>query len=163
MGEGTRALNVSRNTVAAVVRYRASHATNNRWCSGRPPRMMPRTFVIYATLDWKTDRQVLLTLQDYMWRLVFQWLLRQCEGDYMMLISMEGVQEENHCSQVSTKLQDVYTWRHECKFVYPNKYWKENSHSQEAWQERDFPAAHSKKWYLSGRYNKSPPAKSSWK
>lgn len=45
--------------------------------------------------------------KDYLWELMSQWQIRQCEEHCVMSTSTDSVQEENHCLQNSTKLRDI--------------------------------------------------------
>ena len=102
MGEDTsRIPNISHNTNAAVIwRYRKAITEGAAFLE----KWRQAQFAICATLHWKTASEELLTWhQDYLWNLVFQWLLRRC----MKSTSMDDFQKENHCSQNGKKLQDL--------------------------------------------------------
>lgn len=60
-------------------------------------KMTPH-FTVYSALHWQTDRQVLLTWhKDQLWRLVFRWLISQCEGHCTKWTCVAVCPEEKPC------------------------------------------------------------------
>lgn len=70
---------------------------------------------INAALHWKTDGQELLAChKDYLCKLVFQWLLKQCKGHCIKSSSTDDVQDKENIGLNFSK-------EHLKK---PDKYWQ---------------------------------------